>query len=530
MRPSLIFLVALSVGAQASWFGNDGKPAYNSWSKSELEAWLRLHNLPVPETSTKNELNQIVKENWDTTATWTQDQYYNAQKAFADVKDDAFDSWSESRLREFLLEQGVISPKGTREQLSLMAKQKYRAYSNAASSFASSASASATSVASRASASASTAIYGDTAYQMSASMTSIAAQATREANRIMDDTKDYVYSTWDDNRLRTFLEEKGVIRTKAEVRRDEMLKMMRNAYNKSNDAVWNAWSDSYIREWLVGHNIIKGSQEPTTREYYTDQMIKYYYDINDRVYSTWNDADLKGWLVNHGIVKSEAQIEREKLLKLMEDHYAQAHDTIWSAWSDSAMREWLIEHNFVRSDAQLKRDELINLMQAKYNEAESRAVSYLVWPDARLRAYLRERGISEDALPTSRPGLLQETRIRWIQTTSQAEKLFARVRDIVNGGVGVAEDKVKWLMEILTGTADQAAGKANEKYDEGKAEAEKKYYEGKVGAEKVYEDTKDEAYKQYQEGKVKADEKVKEARKTTGEKVKKAGEHIQGEL
>jgi hypothetical protein len=194
------------------------------------------------------------------------------------------------------------------------------------------------------------------------------------------------------------------------------------------------------------------------------------------------------------------------------------------------MREWLIEHNFVRSDAQLKRDELINLMQAKYNEAESRAVSYLVWPDARLRAYLRERGISEDALPTSRPGLLQETRIRWIQTTSQAEKLFARVRDIVNGGVGVAEDKVKWLMEILTGTADQAAGKANEKYDEGKAEAEKKYYEGKVGAEKVYEDTKDEAYKQYQEGKVKADEKVKEARKTTGEKVKKAGEHIQGEL
>jgi len=37
----------------------------------------------------------------------------------------------------------------------------------------------------------------------------------------------------------------------------------------------------------------------------------------------------------------------------------------------------------------------------------ARTASYLTWPDARLRAYLRERGMSENNLPTTRPGLLR---------------------------------------------------------------------------------------------------------------------------
>jgi hypothetical protein len=33
--------------------------------------------------------------------------------------------WSESQLREYLLEQGVVSPKSTREQLLVLAKNQY---------------------------------------------------------------------------------------------------------------------------------------------------------------------------------------------------------------------------------------------------------------------------------------------------------------------------------------------------------------------------------------------------------------------
>lgn len=179
---------------------------------------------------------------------------YEAAKArYQDVEASAFDSWDESRLRNFLLEQGIVQPKSTREQLVLAAKKQYNSYTNAASSLSSQAS---------------TAVYGkptDQAsksvtsayYEASASATSLAAEASKSAasayatasafaSAKMDDSKDYVYSTWDDNRLRTYLEEKGVIRTKQQVARDEMLAKMQGVYNSATDPIYNSWSDSYM--------------------------------------------------------------------------------------------------------------------------------------------------------------------------------------------------------------------------------------------------------------------------------------------
>lgn len=150
----LVLLLSLSLSAHASWFGG-------SSSASSLPAQA---------------------------SAWTADQYNKAQQAFQGLKADAFDSWDESRLREFLLEQGVVEPKGTREQLALLAKQKYHAYSSFASK-------SATSLVSQASRTASTAVYGDSMHQASKSISSTYAQATNDASRKLEDSKDYVYST-----------------------------------------------------------------------------------------------------------------------------------------------------------------------------------------------------------------------------------------------------------------------------------------------------------------------------------------------
>ena len=43
----------------------------------------------------------------------------------------ASSSWTESQLRDYLLEQGVVTPKTTKEQLVVLAKQKYNAASTA---------------------------------------------------------------------------------------------------------------------------------------------------------------------------------------------------------------------------------------------------------------------------------------------------------------------------------------------------------------------------------------------------------------
>lgn len=47
-------------------------------------------------------------------------------------------------------------------------------------------------------------------------------------------------------------------------------------------------------------------------------MQKYYYTISDVVYDKWSDSDLKKWLVDHDIVKSDAQITRDKMLKMIQ--------------------------------------------------------------------------------------------------------------------------------------------------------------------------------------------------------------------
>ena len=195
---------------------------------------------------------------------WAADQAGQAQAAFwnyyGHLKQDAFDTWDESRLREFLLEQGVVQPSGTREQLALLAKQKWAqasssasAYSLSASSLASEASQSASNVASSASslgssasARASSAVDGGKLYQASKSASSIAASASAQVEHALDESKDYVYSTWDDNALRAYLESKGIIESKQQATRNQLLQWMRDAYAAAANPIWEAWSDSYI--------------------------------------------------------------------------------------------------------------------------------------------------------------------------------------------------------------------------------------------------------------------------------------------
>lgn len=61
-----------------------------------------------------------------------------------------------------------------------------------------------------------------------------------------EDVFDYSWCRWDDNRLRSYLEEKGVIKTKQQATRDQLLAKMKESYTSATDPVWQAWSDSYI--------------------------------------------------------------------------------------------------------------------------------------------------------------------------------------------------------------------------------------------------------------------------------------------
>ncbi|KAI0651128.1 hypothetical protein C8Q79DRAFT_996681 [Trametes meyenii] len=499
MRPTLFLLPLIAgVAVQANWFGSgDGQVAeYTSWSTQELQNWLDAHNIPYPSnTPSQDDLQAAVKAHWDSASQWTSEQYNKAQAAFASLKADAFDTWDESRLREFLLEQGVVNPSGTREQLALLAKQKWRQVSSAASAYSKSASStvghaatqyeahkSSAKVAYEARKSAGdigdavltqvkTAAPTDAWSEATASISSIAALATDTAAAKLDDTKDYVYSTWDDNRIRSYLQEHGIVEPPA-TPRNKLLAKMRESYAAVANPMYQAWSDSYLHQWLVDHNIIKDER---TREH--DELLalmsRYYYDTKQTVWDSWDDSQLKAWLVQHDVIKSDAQLQREKLQKLVADNYVHASDTFWSTWTDSDLHEWLVDNGYIRSSTRKKRDQLIKLVNDKYDDAAARTAAYLAWPDARLCAYLRERGLDDDEIPATRPELLQEVRVRWIQVENSAGSAWNRVRDIVNSGVEVAEDKLGQILDILTGGAEGAkegAKAGNEKHQAQKVE------------------------------------------------------------
>ncbi|KAG2098385.1 uncharacterized protein F5147DRAFT_713759 [Suillus discolor] len=467
-RRSVYVILFIGSAYASSWFGSE----YDKWSHSDLHFWLEDHHIKVPSHFDQSQLHDLVAANWasppppppsfaeqsrayaDASRQWSYDRYTRAQHAFQDLQENSFDTWDESKLRAFLLEHGVVAPSGPREQLLLLAKQKHRSYINAASYYSSIASETATSAYSDAT---------DTLYHASKSASSVVAQATHDVVRAFDDSRDYVYSAWDDNYLRSWLEDHGVVEARKASTRTELTKLANDYCRTAVEPVWNVWSDSYMREWLISHNLLSPS-DTASRSTLLGEMKKYYYSSPDKVWSVWSDSELKSWLVKHGLLNSDAQKKRDELVKMVEDNYASASDSVWDAWNDSDIRRWLSQHGYTddRNFAQKKRDELVSLIDRQYNDVSTRTAAYLVWPDARLRAYLRERGVSEAALPTNRPGLLQETRIRWVQTSNRAETIFTKLNEIINSGVGAVEDRLARILELLSGHLHYASEKTSD--------------------------------------------------------------------
>ena len=241
---ALVLLTLVGVNSK-SWYGSDApgscQPSphvcvdnpsfassleYSKWNTKQLQNWLDEHKVDIPKTyyNSKQDLQNLVAENWWSYTAWTNDQYTNAQKSFQGLKDSAFESWDESRLREFLLEQGVVEPKGPREKLILLAKNHYNAYKNAGYSLSST---------------------------ITDTVSSLVSTSTDTALRAFNDSKDYVYSTWDDKQIKDYLVSRGVIKSDAQKTRDQYLKLMREHYAAVANPVWEAWSDSYIVSCLT---------------------------------------------------------------------------------------------------------------------------------------------------------------------------------------------------------------------------------------------------------------------------------------
>jgi len=150
------------------------------------------------------------------------------------------------------------------------------------------------------------------------------------------------------------------------------------------------------------------------------------------------------------------------MVKMVKDSYSTALDTLYMGWSDSQIKDWMVSNGYIKSDVQKRREELLKQFHEKYSgvagAVNGRAAEYLTWPDARLRAFLRERDFDEKkVIPGDRPGLVQEVRIKWVQGSNKASGAYQRLREVVCSSVEFAEEKIGAALAILTGTAHDAS-------------------------------------------------------------------------
>ena len=119
---------ANKLGETASYPGNW---LYESWSDSDLKAWLDERGVPVPQTSTRDNLIATVRRN-SRVASLNARAAISAASSSAEAAKETlseaiFDAWSDSQLKEWADQNGIKVPQGsTRNELIAIAR-KHRA-------------------------------------------------------------------------------------------------------------------------------------------------------------------------------------------------------------------------------------------------------------------------------------------------------------------------------------------------------------------------------------------------------------------
>ncbi|KAF2226492.1 hypothetical protein BDZ85DRAFT_50637 [Elsinoe ampelina] len=105
---------------------------YESWSDSDLKAWLDERGIPVPQPNNRDKLIASIRRNSRTASksasSAASSLSSSAAAAQATLTDQLINSWDDTRLKQWLDEQGIKIPQGSRqnELRALVRKQRAR--------------------------------------------------------------------------------------------------------------------------------------------------------------------------------------------------------------------------------------------------------------------------------------------------------------------------------------------------------------------------------------------------------------------
>jgi len=241
--------VANKLGESYAYPGNW---VYESWSDNDLKKWLDEHGYPAPQPTTRDKLIAAVRKNSRLVslklAEAASSASQSAQNAKNTVVDSVFDSWSDSRLKEFLDKNNVKIPQGSKRNELLALVRRNKAYYTGDTVSGSAAS-----------------VYG---YATSAGGQKV-SEVTGAASDYAQTTFDKVVESWSDSRLKAYLDSRGVP-VPQNGKRDELLAKVRLHKHKaaSGYGAWtfDTWTYDNLKSWLESQGETSSSVSKASRD------------------------------------------------------------------------------------------------------------------------------------------------------------------------------------------------------------------------------------------------------------------------
>lgn len=301
MKFTLASALVVTLAAQAtanSWFGS---AVYDKWHETELERWLKDHNIPHPGPSDRKSLQNTVKANWN------------------DKIITPYNSWDAETLTNYLTLKGQQAKKGTEQDVKSLTEQVKGYWTETEDS----------------------------------------------ANQAYSSVKEWIFDTWSDSQLKAFADKQGIPVPQPRQRDSLIAAVRNNyqtaaekakeTYNYPGDWLYSTWSDSDLKAWADerGYKV----PQPSTRDSLiatirrqsrlaslnaqgayasaSSAAANAQQSLSDALLDSWSDSQIKEWADKNGIKVPQGS-KRNELLALARKHRARLYGDSASATMESA--------------------------------------------------------------------------------------------------------------------------------------------------------------------------------------------------
>ncbi|TGO43015.1 hypothetical protein BHYA_0004g01420 [Botrytis hyacinthi] len=353
----LVLGLAAEVTVASSWFS---KAVYNKWHETELERWLSDNNVPYPTPADRKDLENLVKENWQTKVA------------------SPYSDWDTKQLNSYLKQKGVET-KETAEANKDGLISQVKAYWY---------------------------------------------EAEDKAEDAWSSVRDWVFDSWTDSQLLAFADyhhipvphprKRDSLLQKIRSNYDTIAKKAGETAAYPGNWLYETWSESDLKEFLDTHGI--PAPQPSTRDKLIASVRRNARvaslktadvqasasasasaateTLSEQLLSAWSDSQIKEWADKNGIKVPQGS-KRNELLAIARKHKAQlVGDTAAASaksFASKASSSGASAFGAATSSAGNQFAKATDDAQLKAEDAFNAAIGS--WSESRLKAYLDARGV-----------------------------------------------------------------------------------------------------------------------------------------